>query len=630
MAASLIKVIKEEIRRSATGDDRYYKMMPYYFKLRTKSNEGPTGFSGTALFPLPVHPEELDYEMPFATVVEPLQEGGVSVDEAGIVVAHLRIAGTTGFKLRKSKDDSMAPGNPQWTGLLPYESNFGGMELSGQMLLWRLIGRCFDAYGELKKDAEVAASTYLEWHNIKDQIHQLVIPKNVRVTRNKDRERVTYRYEIICDVIGTAERNLLDEMVVDDETDMITAITDGVATIRKTIRQIGAAIDEVTAMVDSVRRFASNVVGVIDDVTSVMNAARDFANGVKRYIDIPAEFMASVSDQVDTVNDILEAFEIDGSDDAKMARVLFANISDHVETIMVASQVSMKRSFDEKADRHAQKMQRFANMSDQEKDVAADLKLKAAASRGTMKIKEAIGGPVKAYDEDRISIGDEKPNLRTGLWNGFKEVDVTHGDTIFSLAIKYMGAGTYWRDIATINHLKPPYISSGARIPNTLAVGDKIMIPIAKTVIPSRVQFTGDRTAGSSQAASMFGRDIRLELLPTGNYGWLVDVAHGSTDVLQVIGVSNLVQGLESRMRNERRHDLCFPGVGLARMVGNKSVGETWMEARIGIQQQLLADPRIQYVSGMRFTATDDALTIDVDARPVGFDTNRAIPLVVS
>ena len=628
MAHSIIQTIIEEVRRARTGDDRYFKSMPYYFKLITKPNEGPSGPFGTALFPLPVHPEELDYEMPFAANVEPLQEGGVSVDEAGIVVAHLRIAGTTGFKLRKPLDDSF-PGNGKWTGLLSYEQS-SGQELSGQMLLWRLLGRCFDSYGELKKNAEVASSTYLEWHNIKDQIHQLVIPKNVRVTRNKSRERVTYRYEITCDVIGTAERNQLEELLVDDESDLISMITDAVSTLRKTIRQIGAAIDEVTAMMDSVRRFVSNVADTLDDVKSVVGAALDFVDGVKGFIDTTKGFQQSLADKLDEINAILQTAEAAGSEDAKMARVLFANLTDHVETIIVASQVSMKRSFDDVADRHAQKVQRFENMTDQEKSAAADLKAKASSSRGTMNIKETVGGPIKAGDEDRISIGDDKPNLLKGQWNGFKEIEVTHGDTIFSIAIKHMGSGTYWRDIATVNHLKPPYISTGARIPSTLAPGDKIMIPISKSSVPSRVQFTGDRVEGSSQAASMFGRDLRLTRLVSGNYGWVVDIAHGSTDVLTVVGVPNMVQGLETRMRNELRHDLCFPGVGLPRLVGNKSIGETWMEARIAIQQQLLSDPRIQHVAGMKFSQEADVLTIDVDARPVGFDTNRTIPLTVS
>jgi hypothetical protein len=629
MAASLIAVIKEEIRRSMTGDDRYYKSMPYYFKLITKANEGPVGPFNEALFPLPIAPEELEYEMPFALNVEPLQEGGVSVDRAGVVVGRLRIAGTTGWKMRTIKDTSYAAGNPAWTGLLPYEESWL-QPISGQMHLWRLLGRCFDSYGELVKDPDLAPQTYLEWHNVKDQIHQLVEPRNVRITRTKATERVTYRYEITCDVIGQAERSIFDEMQLEDEVDLISAIRNTVGTIRKSIRQAAAAIDEITAAVDSIRRFVSDVAGIMDDVKAVIGAAEDFANGVKRFVDVTAEEFGAMATEIDNVGDLLWGFEEEGFRDAKIARRSFSELSDALDAIKVAAVSSMKVPFDQKADRHAQKVQRFGNMTDQEKAAASALKTKADSAGGAMPIQEAMGQNVKVGDEARIDIGDDKPGLRRGQWNGFREVDVTHGDTIFSLAIKHMGSATFWRDIVECNHLKPPYIATGARLPHTKAVGDTIVIPISKPVQPARVVATGDRADGASQAANLYGTDFRLTLLPNGHYGWLTDIAHGSEDVLTVSKVDNLIQGLENRCRNEQGEDLCFPRVGLPRVVGNNSIGETWMEARIGLHQQILADPRIEHISGMKFSVTDDVLTIDINARPVGYNTDRPIPLTIS
>jgi hypothetical protein len=631
MAASLIAVIKEESRRLVTGDDRYYKSMPYYFKLITDSFSGPTGWDGTALFPLPMAPEEIEYSLPFATAVDPLQEGGVSVDEAGVVVARLRIAGTTGFKLRKALDSSFAPGNNKWSGLLPNEeSSF--LELSGQMHLWRLLGRCFDSYGELKKVAELAPKTYLEWHNVKDQVHQLVVPKQIDIKRNKSSERVIYRYDMTFDVIGTAERNAFEEQMVDDEDGgLIQSIVDTVNTVRKTIRQIGAAIDEITAAFDSIRRFVSNVAGIIDDVRSVVDAASDFVDGAKRFISVPAEFIGATADLVDAADDLLnDAADDDDSLEAALARRSFAQVSDALDTIKVAAMAAHRLSFDEKVDRYSQKMRRFENWTDQQSTAAESLKDKADSSGGTMGIKEAMGGDIKAGDSRRSGGEDDKPGIQRSRWNGFREVTVQQGDTIYAISIRHLGSATYWQDIAIINQLRAPYIASGARIPGTKVPGDPIVVPVNRRTKPARVVAPGNREEGGSQVSSFFGKDVRLEKLANNKYGWLVDIAHGSEDVLLVSGVDNLVQGLGSRMRTEKRHDLCFPAMGLPRIVGNRSIGELWMEARIAVQQETLADPRIEAVSGMEFTVEQDVLTINVNARPIGYDTNRTLPLTVS
>ena len=93
--------------------------------------------------------------------------------------------------------------------------------------------------------------------------------------------------------------------------------------------------------------------------------------------------------------------------------------------------------------------------------------------------------------------------------------------------------------------------------------------------------------------------------------------------------LDNLIQGLETRLRTERWTDLCFPSVGLPVLVGDKSFGATWMEARAAFQGQVLSDPRIRDVRNISFKVDLDVLEVIIYARPVGSDTGRTIPLTL-
>jgi len=629
MAASLIDVIKENVRQAATGDDAYFKSEPYYFKLvRPVGGSGGSSF-GEAIFPLPIAPDRLDYEMPFAAELTPMQEGGVLVDESGIVIARLQMEGTTGFKLRKSKDTSFDAGDPKWTGQLPYIDSFG-FDLSGQMQLWRLLGRCFDAYGELKKDPELAHEVSLEWHNLKDQIHQVVVPKMVRVERNAQRNRVTYRYRIECEVIGEAERNILDEVSLEDDYDVIQGIKDGVATIRSTVRQIAAAVDDITAAFDDISRFVSNLTGLIDDIVAIQEAGENLVGGVTSFLNLPKKMMDTISDSLDTACDELNAASGSLVEVHQVYR-LMRDIQDHAATMQVAAYASRVKSFDARAQTNINKTQRFGNLTNEQRDDIDAMSAEAVGAGGNMRMTDAFGGNYRAGDATRRDdVGDQQPNLKTGRYQGYREVRVKEGDTIESIAIRHTGRVSAWQDIAVANQLRPPFISNSVRVPGTLMVGDPIVVPRAGPTAAPPIIHTGNPAAGGSHAETLLGRDFRLVQLASGKWGWIIDTGHGSVDIQTVLGVQNLTQALGVRCRTEKGSDLTFPSVGIARMVGNKPIGDNWREARFSLQTQVLADPRIKSISGMNFSIEADVLTVEVNAIPIGFDSSRAMPLVLT
>jgi hypothetical protein len=331
------------------------------------------------------------------------------------------------------------------------------------------------------------------------------------------------------------------------------------------------------------------------------------------------------------MSDLYEAVESAGDNSSvpdKAYRAL-ADSLDHVTQLKVACRGKFQEDWDRRADRHAAKVQRNANLTVDERaaiQTAADV---ATAAPAAQKMSDVFNNPYRPGDAKRIKTSDPEPAVKRGKYTGFFEVYVARGDSIETLAWKHMGDPDGWRDIAMINNLRPPFITQDARIPNTKKIGDPITIPLAKQTQPSPVVSTGASNVGASQAEEFMGTDIRLIQLSNGKYGWAVDTAHGSTDIQTISGVPNLVQGVGTRFRTEQGTNPQFPTVGMPNMVGEKSQYQLWLEARFALEGQILDDPRIDRVISIQFEVVNDVLEMNVSAQPVGYNTSRVLPVQV-
>lgn len=633
MTVSLIDVIKENLRQSSTGDDSFYKSEPYYFKLVTSKaagSKGSAGSTGQALFPLPIGPEFFEYTLPFAAEVTATEDGGAVAEENGIVLGQLVLEGTTGWKLKRPRDTSMSTGGGRFTGGMQKLAGGGvGLQkVSGQLHLWRLIGRCFDAYGALKQDPTLAHKTFMEFHSIKDDLHLAVVPRQVKIKRDKGQHRVTYGYNIVCDVLGKAAASVVDEMALSDGTSTLDDIKNVIYQARKYARLLAGTIDDLTAAMGDLHRNISNISGIVNDCTQILNATNDFLEGVKGFMDIPAEFMINVSNMVSAavqVGDTAEDFP------DKASRVM-KDLEDTLDGLNATLKGEHAKSYDERASVIYKRLQKYGTMSDSEKVAAAAVTADAKTAGGTQSVANVFkkGGHLPG-DVARADVENVQPTVSPGQYTGFYETTVQKGDTIQSLAQKHLGNSGQWLAIAMVNALKSPYLAGGSvRKPGTLAVGDPIAIPTRSPSGSGNAITSGNTKAGGSQIEEVLGVDIRLVKLANGKYGWGEDTAHGGTDVQVTAGVNNLVQGLEARMRTIQGEDQHFPNCGLPRLVGNDAVGQTFREARYAMEIQILQDPRIAAVERLEFDLDGDELDIAIDARVVGLDSSRTIPVSVS
>jgi hypothetical protein len=311
------------------------------------------------------------------------------------------------------------------------------------------------------------------------------------------------------------------------------------------------------------------------------------------------------------------------------------DLEDSLDGINAALKSEHAPSYNERAHVFYDRLQEFGTQSDTQKTAMAAA---ASGAQDAGGMQSAAGvfakGGYLPGDEDRAAAEDVQPTLAAGEYTGFFETMVKKGDTIQSLAQQHLGDPGLWLAIAVINNLKSPFLSGGSvRKFGTMAVGDPIAIPTNTPSGAINNAATGNASAGGSQIDAAMGVDLRVVKLPNGKYGWGEDSTHGGTggeDVQAISGVNNLVQALEARMRREQGEDPHFPNCGLPRLVGNDAIGQTFREARFAMEVQLLQDPRIEAVERLEFDLAGDVLEISADARIVGLDSSRTIPVSVS
>jgi hypothetical protein len=622
MAASLITVAQENARQILTGDDRFYTKKPYAFVLRGPAGQGSLSFlSGYAVFPLPINPEVFEYSLPFAAQITPGQENGIIADEQGIVIGNLRISGTTGFKVRPPLDNSYTRGGGEFGGDLDsgsLQTNLTG--LSGQMQFWRLANRCFDAYSHLKKDQNYASQTSMEFHSMKDHLHLLIIPREFTLLREASRHRVTYHYTISASVIGAANS---DVNIPSPDVGLLQGIKNTISQIRTGVQGVNAAINDVTASIDDLRRTITSIASVIDDVKSINESFEAFLSGAKKFIESPKDLIASTAALVESTADVLATVVSFPADVAQT----FRKMGDELDRLSVAAANHFRDTMQETLRKYNELAEGPRTGKDPARDQLNTQKNEQAlTSQGRMSIQQTFGEAVKPGDKARAQINMPHAQARfKTAYTGFEERIIGHGDTLQSLAAKYMGNARDWPLIAAANQLSSPYITNGAKIPNTVQVGQRITIPVARLNRRSDVLTTGERITGNSQMEAHLGRDIELRKLQNGQYGWAIDVAGGSVDIHYVQGMGNLEQALAARLRTEKGTNILYPNIGLPRLVGTKAFNEQLAENQYEARLQLLADTRVASVASFRFDTEEDVITIEAEIVPIGETAARAI-----
>lgn len=188
----------------------------------------------------------------------------------------------------------------------------------------------------------------------------------------------------------------------------------------------------------------------------------------------------------------------------------------------------------------------------------------------------------------------------TLMATGWRAIKTEYGDTLPRIASRELGDASRWPELAWLNNLLPPYLTSDQSTPGVtsgrvLMFGSVIRVPIAQA-----------QKQGVTPAQS-FGVDVRLS-------GGLLTVSNG--DLNLAIGTTNLKQALELRLQNDKG---CLPfhpkyGNDANKLRGHKVDANAHLLALRFCEECLLGDPRVVSVQDGVATASGDAMLVAVTA----------------
>lgn len=611
---SAIDELLETVRQKKYGDGRYIQSLPYAFELKVPVTEGLG-----SVFVWPVGPDSLTVKRTFAQAVTPTL-GGVVAEERGYVWRDIQLSGSFGLSPKKGYDTTSKPVSTAegHAPVPPYT------KLSGPLWVRRMLAHFFDRYASLKADPATSAGTFLIWHNFKDEESYVVVPVEVDLNRSVDKRQL-YPFSITLRAIAPADRIVIPPEKLGVLGKIMAAVTAVLRAVSRALALVEAAFQEATQFLGEVRYFLSTVDAIFDTVSRIVQASKDFAEGVTETIAVGAGIFDSAATALDEVLSLLESDEPNSAGiSAKAtvpmeARQTFAEMQDGLHGIR-AQLSAFSSSYNDET----------AALADEGAGLhgATDEDLAAAAENPATTTAELERRTTGAGDRTRKD-GDALPGEREYLpYTGFAPYRVSAGDTVQSLAARFLETGTRWYDIVIVNGLKPPYIS-WAGGPNVARPGDTILIPQLNGEPATN---SAGRAAGATEEA-LFGRDLRLVETVNSRPGRpavdLVVDDRTNRDLASIGGLDNLVQAVQLRMWTTRGTMPHYPGYGLPNVVGFGSTAANVAAMKIGVRSTIIQDSRIDSVLAIRVEATDDNLAVDTDVLPVGSTAPSTLSTVV-
>lgn len=601
----------EAARQAKTGDSKFLGGFVYLFELRVPRQVAPKGGSTSLLFPLVLNPEQIRMSEPYALAVTVGAGGVLHTDEGGIVVRNLQISGFTGLKPRPYRGSAGFPALKVKTDLVRFPIQ-AQTDYSGQRHFQFLRTHVFRTYAELRRNAETSEGTRLFWHNLKDDEHWEVKPREFSSTRNsRDRGRLTYPYELDLLALGPAQAAKLENptrSTLDKVKDGIRAVQSGIATAR-------AAVQELTRVVNEVKLFVRGFLSILNQVVLLIEDSLNFVNGLVDFIRTPFEAVASLSTQIEGAFDVLSRLKDNADDtfnrlpDRVMQQLL--NLDDALHTMMAHPE-----AFQTPAERRLAAMLSAGELTTAlgAEEIRATL---AQIPPNSFQQYERRGSgplpsdPLRALGERGVSRNQQR------RYRSARQHILSATDTLSSLAGRYLGDPGEWRLLALLNSLRDPYISPNGQ-PGTLGPGDAILIP--STDRPP--QETGIDIYGvppDAPAEERFcGGDYRIKRGPDGRYRVFAD--RTLLDAQIAVGIDNVLQAADFRVVATYGQDPLFQDFGRRGAIGS---GMSALDQQLGmfrIQEALQQDPRLTSVTVTQEASSGDQIAGEATAQVVGLE----------
>jgi len=643
--ASLLGTLREQFRQEITQDNKFYKNLIYFFELQIPN--AYTGFSNTYIFPLMLNPQSISFEEPFSVETTLTSEGGIWVEENGIVLRRMHIRGNTGFKPRKLMGVVTSSLFMRSSEKKTFSRNLPAFildALSGQKHFQYLQDSVFRLYGDLKKDASTAKDTALFFHNMKDDEHWEVVPEKFSLDRSTPATTL-YSYSIDLLVVAKATAYNID---FSEDKGLLDSIKDQLRQINNALQMVTAGIRDLTNMVAEIQSVVSGIGVILTSAVAMLTAVSEFVNGVTDLIEMPRKIVSNLRDMCENAFDDIEhavdRFVADGimHEDSTGHTSMLLPIEVHSAIGQIRQACDFLLMHPDAFETPLQKRLREIKDKQSLKTNVSSAELTAAAlAVGPYSSVDiaALGTGLMPGDYNRAQVDITSGGAGIDQYTGLRSVDVEQSDTLVSLAARYLGDGRKWQDLAILNDLNPPYIfdknilSDDTGFGRTILLGNKILVPNFVRPFESRPLLPVLGVPADAPADQRFlGSDFQLVKV-SGNeqlYDLKVDADNGSSDFNINYGLDTLQQAILLRLIIEKGSDIMYKSVGLEPIVGLKWTPIDEEMIKLRIIRSVVADTRISGIQSATFTSSEtelDSLAVDIKAGVFGFTQPAVVQL---
>lgn len=608
----------ELVRQEIYDDKEFVRSHLYLLELLVPSEiavsgsgEG-TSASGMArvsfLFPLVLAPQSIQVSEPYTVAVTPGLDGGLFVEENGVLARTITVAATTGFKVRRAgyragaiQDAASKNFNVDMRG---GEARLRAQALSGQAHFQFIQDRVFRTYSELKRSGTYARGVELRWHNLHDRESFRVIPLSFDSQRSiQTRFHFPHSFSLLA-VAKASAPNYVAEAPGD--ASWLDQAKSMIASVKRAVALVQAAIGEITAFVNEVKAFVASILDIINVVSSVIAAAAAFVDAVVDLIYLVPNMLKAIGQQIEDACAALETAV--GRFGAGPSALQSANMQQPL--------LAMMDGIDELG------VQRAALQT----SIGAKLALlddAELAPSGTAPTVGSVNDVIESGTAPRS--GDAARRALQGRRSGnryrsTRPWQVGPSDTLSTIAARTLGDARRWRHIAALNGLTSPYISS-VGLPGTVRPGATLLVP--STAAPASAG-QGAGILGADPTADGFTQLLGTDLYLAPVAGGLYDLEVDSTgmDARTVAGKDNLVQAVRSRMLTAQGSCALYPALGARPLVGIGLRAAEVEVLRFRLREAVEADARIRTVSRVELNpgASPDAVVADITAEVLGID----------
>jgi hypothetical protein len=573
-----------------------------------KNADPAAKYRGTSWFQFPTPPQAYELSENAATNIIPTQNGGKFVESHGSIFKDIRLSGTVG--LRPSPVDSnLLPSSvtgvtgvslniPKSLGFLTNdERGLPKKEITGydDIIFLRNL---FRGYWNTKKSSELARRIVMVWIYAKDSDIFIVEPVNFTTTKEKSNP-LSYSYSITLRTLFRFDSTIpkwKDPIFgMQDISNVFSTITQAVRDITVAINQIANAIDYIASMPFRIAdAFIREAIGFMGSLVNLRNTGTRLSDMGS------AENLKNLAKELQHLDVLLhKGMESKGSKEAAFTNTVASFVA--IEQIRLSAESTIKLFQDsvyhpaKQIEKSAKRIMSCGPIFEDSKNVVVS-DYKTVYNRGGKQYTE--GSPL---DPNNIVI----PASAT-------EDIVGGNESLRDISKRTMGDESYWKMLAILNNLKPPYIStvSGDGI---LKSGDKILIPKR----PDQDDFNNVTSEQNTDAAmeslslmgKKYGRDIKLSKGSLGtDFSDFIVSQRGDLDVIE--GIDNIRQALMTKVSTEQGELALHPTFGAAYPIGSKISLSQLHEFALNTRRTFLDDPRVEDIDQLKTFSDGDIVRV--------------------